>query len=64
MSEKTLVILKSKDGRTFQFVFDSYEEATNWISDNTDKHGINLELEAARFDREPTIEIYKEKGKS
>lgn len=59
--DKTLVILKSKDGRRFEKVFDSYEEATAWVQENTKKHGIELNLEFARFDRDPTIEAYKEK---
>lgn len=58
--DKTLVILKAKDGRRFEKVFENYAEATAWIAENCDKHGIKMELEAARFDREPTIEIYKE----
>ncbi len=60
MSGKTKVILKSKDGRTFSKEFDSYEEATQWVSDNATRAGINISLEAAFFDQEPTIEIYKE----
>lgn len=58
---KTLVILKSKDGRRRTMEFDTYEEAVNWISENCGKHNIKLELDTAIFDREPTIEIYKEK---
>jgi hypothetical protein len=60
MSDKTLVILKSKDGREFRKVFDTYEEATKWVLENTKKHGIELSLKSARFDIEPTIDIYEE----
>lgn len=60
MSGKTKVVLKAKDGRTFAKIFDTYEEACIWIADRTARAGIDLQFEMANFDKEPTIEIYKE----
>lgn len=57
---KTKVIVKAKDGRVKELIFDSYQEASSWISENTIKHGIKIDLIHAQFDREPTIEVYKE----
>lgn len=61
MNDKTLIILKDKRGNSHRFEFDTYEEACAWIAEQTNKYGIKLNLEHARFDKEPTIEIYKEK---
>lgn len=59
-TDKTLVIVTAPDGRRVEKIFSSYEEATAWVHENTKKHDIELGIEEARFDREPTIEIYKE----
>lgn len=64
MSDKTKVVVKSKDGSREPLVlyFDSYGEATAWITRETGKADVTLGLKHADFSQEPTIEIYEEES--
>ncbi len=58
--DNTKVCIHARDGRQVIKEFDSYEAAVTWIHEQSEKLGIKLKIDEARFDKQPTIEIYSE----